>query len=117
MGHSIACHRCGASLAALSLPLSRRDQCPACYADLHVCRQCLHFDPAVPRQCREDDADDVTDKHAVNFCDYFAPSDNAFDPAARAVADAAQAELNRLFGASESEPADKPGSPADKLFE
>ena len=50
MAHSIACYRCGESLAALSLPLSRQDQCPSCSADLYVCKMCVHFDRHVPRQ-------------------------------------------------------------------
>ena len=98
MSHNIACFRCGASLAALSLPLSRRDQCPECSADLHVCRMCLYFDRAVPRQCREDGAEDVQDKERLNFCDWFKPSPTAFDPARKAEADAAQDALAALFG-------------------
>ena len=87
MAHSIACYRCGESLASLSLPLSRQDQCPACSADLHVCKMCVHFDRHVPRQCREDGAEDVTEKERTNFCDWFKPSDTAFDPARKAEAD------------------------------
>ncbi|MDH5456444.1 MAG: hypothetical protein OEY37_10255 [Gammaproteobacteria bacterium] len=98
MSHNLACLRCGASLAALSLPLSRRDQCPACSADLHVCKMCLYFDRSVPRQCREDGAEDVTDKDRPNFCDWFKPSDRAFDPSASAEAEAAKDALAALFG-------------------
>lgn len=98
MAHSIACYRCGASLSALSLPLSRRDQCPECTADLHVCKMCVAFDAAVTRQCREDGAEDVTEKERVNFCDWFKPSENAFDPQRRTDADAAQDALAALFG-------------------
>ena len=98
MAHSIACYRCGESLASLSLPLSRQDQCPACAADLHVCKMCVHFDRHVPRQCREDGAEDVTEKERTNFCDWFKPSDTAFDPARKADADAAQDALAALFG-------------------
>lgn len=97
MSHNLACHRCGASLAALSLPLSRRDQCPECYADLHVCKMCVHFDKHVPRQCREDGAEDVKDKDRPNFCDWFKPSDAAFDPKANADARAAEDALAALF--------------------
>lgn len=97
MSHAISCFRCGASLAALSLPLSRQDQCPACNADLHVCVMCVHFDRQVPRQCREDGAEDVTEKERPNFCDWFKPSENAFDPARKASADAAQDALAALF--------------------
>jgi hypothetical protein len=98
MAHSIACYRCGESLAALSLPLSRQDQCPACSADLHVCKMCVHFARHVPRQCREDGAEDVTEKERTNFCDWFKPSETAFDPARKADADAAQDALAALFG-------------------
>lgn len=98
MTHNLACYRCGASLSALSLPLSRRDQCPDCSADLHVCKMCVSFDNAVPRKCREDGAEDVTDKERPNFCDWFKPSDKAFDPARKSDADAAQEALAALFG-------------------
>lgn len=98
MSHKIACYRCGASLSALSLPLSRRDQCPACSAELHVCLMCLYFDRAVPRQCREDGAEDVKEKEHANFCDWFKPSEAAFDPNRKSEADAAKEALAGLFG-------------------
>ena len=98
MSHNLACFRCGASLSALSLPLSRRDQCPDCSADLHICRMCVHFDKSVPRQCREDGAEDVTDKLRPNFCDWFKPSEKAFDPSGRAEEEAAKDALAALFG-------------------
>ncbi|MDH3779068.1 MAG: hypothetical protein OES59_09610 [Gammaproteobacteria bacterium] len=98
MTHNLACYRCGASLSALSLPLSRRDQCPDCSADLHVCKMCVSFDNAVPRKCREDGAEDVTDKERPNFCDWFKPSDKAHDPMRKSDADAAQEALAALFG-------------------
>ena len=98
MSHSLACYRCGASLEALSLPLSRHDQCPDCSADLHVCKMCVHFDERVPRKCREDGAEDVTEKERPNFCDWFKPSDAAFDPSRKAQADAAEDALAALFG-------------------
>ncbi len=98
MSHSIACYRCGASLSALSLPLSRRDQCPECTVELHVCKMCVYFDPSVPSQCREDGAEDVTEKERVNFCDWFKPSASAFDPGRASEADAAKDALAALFG-------------------
>lgn len=97
MNNELICYRCGASLAALTLPLSRRDQCPSCSADLHVCRMCVAFDANVPRQCREDGAEDVTEKERPNFCDWFKPSTNAFDPATKSAAEEAKAALDALF--------------------
>ena len=40
---------------------------------------CEFFDPNVPRQCREDGAEDVTDKEKPNFCDWFKPGYNQFE--------------------------------------
>lgn len=98
MSHNLTCLRCGASLSSLSLPLSRRDQCPECDADLHVCKMCRYFDKSVPRQCREDGAEDVTDKDRPNFCDWFKPSDTAFNQTAKSESDAAKDALAALFG-------------------
>ncbi len=98
MSTNLSCYRCGESLAALSLPLSRRDQCPACSADLHVCKMCTHFDARITRQCREDGAEDVKEKERPNFCDWFVPSDQAFDPGQKTEAEAAKDALDALFG-------------------
>ncbi len=97
MAHNLSCYRCGASLAALSLPISRQDECPDCGNYLHVCKMCKHFDVRVPRQCREDGADDVTEKERLNFCDWFAPSEAAFDAGRKAEEDEARAALDALF--------------------
>jgi hypothetical protein len=97
MTHNIACYRCGASLNALSLPITRRDQCPECTVDLHVCKMCTHFDPAAPSQCREDDAEDVKEKELANFCEWYSPSETAFDPRYKSEADKAMESLEALF--------------------
>jgi len=95
---SLLCWHCGASLAELSLPLSRRDECPKCRAELHVCRMCVHYAPRLLRGCDEDDAPDVRNKETANFCDYFKPSPKAFDAGRASAEAAARAELARLFG-------------------
>ena len=118
MSHDIACFRCGASLATLSLPLSRRDECPDCSAHLHVCRMCRHFDPSAVNQCLEDDAEEVRDKERVNFCEWFVPTEDAFDATAKAEADRARQSLDALFGDDDA-PADGGDaalSDAEKLF-
>ena len=97
MSHSIACYRCGASLAALSLPFSRQDECPACENYLHVCRMCIYYDPSVTRQCREDGAEEVREKDRLNFCDWFKPSDAAFDAARKDEEDDARSAAEDLF--------------------
>jgi hypothetical protein len=97
MGHDLRCYRCGESLAALSLPLGRLDECPKCGIQVHVCRMCERYAPRLPKGCVEEDAPDVRDKKAANFCDYFKPSARAYDPTERNAADAARAQLDALF--------------------
>jgi ribosomal protein L40E len=98
MAHDLVCWRCGASLALLTLPLRRREECPACAAELHVCRMCTAWNPRVTKQCREDAAEEVRNKEQANFCDYFRPRPAAFD-AGRAGAEAqAREQLAALFG-------------------
>ena len=79
---------------------------------------CRHFDLAAVNQCREDDAEEVSDKERVNFCEWFEPGENAFDPAAKAEADRARQSLEALFGEGDA-PTDSPDSvlsDAEKLF-
>ena len=118
MSHDLRCYRCGESLAALSLPLSRQDECPACSVYLHVCRMCDFFDPEVPKQCREDDADEVMEKDKLNFCEWFVPGENVFDEKRFDEEQDAKAQLAELFGDSESskKSSDQLLSDAEDLF-
>jgi hypothetical protein len=97
MAAALHCYRCGESLAALSLPLTRLDECPKCRAQLHVCRMCERFAPRLPKGCTEEDAPDVRDKKSANFCDYFKPSAAAYNPAEQQADQAARATLDSLF--------------------
>ncbi len=118
MQSEIVCFRCGESLDYLTLPLSRRDECRACNAPVHVCRMCVFFDTAALRQCLEDDAEDVNDKEKVNFCEWFKPMGDAFDSIRAGNIERAKTELDALFDnedGSESAP-EAAGSAADDLF-
>jgi hypothetical protein len=118
MADELLCYRCGTSLAGLSLPLSRRDECPSCSAYLHVCRMCEFFDPAVPGQCREDDAEEVLEKERLNFCEWFKPSYDVFDPARAKEEAAAKDALAALFddGGTPKQGQDELRTEAEKLF-
>ena len=94
----LSCWRCGASLAELSLPLSRLEECPDCGNYLHVCRMCGFFDPTVAKSCREDDAEEVKEKERSNFCDYFEPRAGAHDAAITKAERKARGQLDELFG-------------------
>ena len=98
MAHNLVCWKCGLSLAALSLPLSRRDECPRCRAELHVCRMCADYDTRVAKHCREPTAEEVSDKTRANFCDFFAPRPGAYVAPDTAAIDKSRAELDKLFG-------------------
>ncbi|MGI9222688.1 MAG: hypothetical protein ACR2QS_16805 [Woeseiaceae bacterium] len=84
-------------MAALSLPFSRQDECPECQNYLHVCKMCIYFDASVPRQCREDGAEEVREKDRLNFCDWYKPSESAFDEVKKNEADEAMAAAEDLF--------------------
>ena len=106
MSTELICYRCGASLAALSLPISRQDECPECTVYLHVCRMCDFYDPGVPKQCTEDDAEEVFEKERLNFCEWFKPGTDVFDPAQAAEESRAKSELAALFGDEEGQKPD-----------
>ena len=55
--------------------VGRCDVCPSCDHDLHCCYQCQFYDAKAHRECREPQAEYVSDKEKANFCDYF-----VFDP-------------------------------------
>ena len=115
----LLCWRCGKDLAELSLPLSRLDECPACQVHLHVCRMCEYYAPAVVKGCREDGADEVREKQRANFCDWFRPSEHAFDGAIAAESQRAAAKLDALFGTTKDAPPtdnSDPMSAAAQLF-
>ena len=113
---ALCCYRCGETLEGLSLPFGRRDLCPACGVELHVCRMCAHYAPSLPDACDEDDAVEVRDKTAANFCDYFLPTATSFDGRAKQAEDEARLKLEALFGEAKTKAADA-GAPADPNLE
>ena len=98
MAHDLVCWKCGAALAALSLPLRRLDECPKCGAELHVCRMCALFDPLVYQQCREPTVEEVRDKTRANFCDHFKPRAGAWSGGDNTANERARSRLDELFG-------------------
>ena len=98
MTDELQCWRCGASLAALRLPVGRSEECRACRSPLPACRLGKSYDRARPKQCREEDAEEVRDKERANFCDWFKPRPGAFDAAGAAAESAAKSAMDALFG-------------------
>ena len=86
---------------------------------------CRHYDPQRTMQCFEDRADPPLQKENANFCDFFAPTSQAFSGTTTTRADNARAGLDDLFGGTEDPPEDArpgdddnasaaPGTPADE---
>jgi hypothetical protein len=68
------CARCGKP-AVISGRISRSLLCPSCGAYLHSCVNCRFYRRGSHNDCREPQAELVSDKKGSNFCDYFAPRD------------------------------------------
>jgi hypothetical protein len=107
------CWRCRANLKAVPLPYGRRAECPACRAELHVCRMCRHYAPGKAKQCMEPMADEVKDKTRANFCEWFQPRSSPVE----AAANTNRSALDDLFGSDPGKPADgDPRKALDDLF-
>ena len=107
------CWKCGQYVDDLPRPLGRREECPACHADLHCCRQCTFYDPKAPRSCREPVADEVRDKEKANFCGYFTLNVHAHTGRDSSADQKARDDLAALFG-EETSPRDGDGGPLDE---
>lgn len=91
-----ACFQCGEEVAA-DRKILREDECAHCHTDLHCCRNCRFYDPAVSNQCREPQADWVTDKEKANFCEFFVLADGAGPRAAARDSRPGRDLFDRLF--------------------
>lgn len=63
------CFKCG-NAVEMEKP-GRRDECPVCGSDLHVCLNCTFYDKMRSNSCSEPQAEQVKEKDRANFCDYF----------------------------------------------
>jgi hypothetical protein len=97
MTEALVCWKCGASLAELSLPLLRTEECRACRAELHVCRMCRFYDTSKAKSCSEPVADEVRDKERANFCGYLQVTGGRYKPRDGA-SNQARVALESLFG-------------------
>ena len=74
---AITCFHCGTSSEIESsgglARIGFRDSCAKCLTDLHVCRNCIHYDEGAHHECREPQAEWVRNKERANICEYFKP--------------------------------------------
>ncbi|MFK7958812.1 MAG: hypothetical protein AB8B96_22170 [Lysobacterales bacterium] len=73
-----ACYQCGKPLTGMILPVSRREECAHCRAEVHCCRMCVHYRKDRHQWCAEDRAEPPSSQQVANFCEYFSPSSTAF---------------------------------------
>ncbi|MDC7235271.1 MAG: hypothetical protein PQJ58_18710 [Spirochaetales bacterium] len=88
------CYFCGAQSSG---KIYRNSVCSSCGKDLKVCLNCIHYDRNSHNQCRESQAERVTDKDRANFCDYFEPSGKGGSSTAQKKAEEARNKLEDLF--------------------
>jgi hypothetical protein len=89
------CFSCNAAIELASGErIGFRDTCEKCDADLHVCLGCIHYDSTAYNQCREPNAEWVSDRERGNRCDYFVYGDRSHQSAG---GEQARAKLDDLF--------------------
>lgn len=96
MSTSFTCWKCAVKLHNIILPMSRREECAQCAADLHVCKMCEFYQSN--SRCDEDRAEHISDTERANFCDYFKPSEQVNLQKKQQSSAAAKAKLAALFG-------------------
>ena len=90
------CVHCGTALDPKTR-IVRDSSCKKCARDLHACVQCRFYDRHAHNQCREPNAEWVTDRDRRNFCDYFALNTSmSTGPKADRAANA-RSKLDQLF--------------------
>jgi len=62
------CSSCGAVLAPGFDP---NGECPRCHAELHCCKQCVHFDTGAQFECTQPIPERIAKKDAKNQCTFF----------------------------------------------
>lgn len=68
----LSCWNCGADLGIhVNSHISRTEICEKCHASIHCCRMCEFFEKDAYNQCRETQAERITEKDKANFCGYF----------------------------------------------
>lgn len=64
------CHKCKNGFD-IEVKMGRRDECPHCAADLHVCKNCKYWDPSSHNECKEHISEYIPDREKANFCGMF----------------------------------------------
>lgn len=68
----VRCFNCGHQTSPVQ-KIEFDSVCGKCGDDLHICRNCLHFDTSARWECRQTTTAPVRSKTARNRCELFAP--------------------------------------------
>src|SRR5277367_5909725 len=63
--------KCSACGAVLMPGFDQGGQCPKCKAELHSCKQCVHFDTGKQFECTQPIPERIAKKDAKNNCTFF----------------------------------------------
>jgi len=110
----LVCWQCGESLKEIPRPFTRLEQCRHCHADLHVCVMCRFYNPRMSDKCDHELAERAREFEIANFCQYYKPKPDAFNPTTRSTAYDAMQKLQSLFGEEESDTSDAKKTPLSK---
>ena len=91
----LICQKCGEKISQDYF--SRDDICPNCGTYLRSCIQCVFYDPSSNHSCKEPVAEEVLDKEAANFCEYFMPNSEKTQNSSFKKKDDVLKELDSLF--------------------
>ncbi|HYL99744.1 MAG TPA: hypothetical protein VEZ90_12375 [Blastocatellia bacterium] len=67
------CNLCGTQIKIELGGIEVSGKCPKCNADLHVCKNCVSFDPGARFQCRKPIKERIARKDVRNECEVFEP--------------------------------------------
>lgn len=98
------CYHCGSEIVVQGR-VGRQQTCAQCGVNLHCCFNCRFYDPDVYHQCRETEAEWVSDKASANFCDYFEPGGSQKSAQTDRSAEARK-KLDQLFNKKKSDDTD-----------
>lgn len=65
------CALCGTAIP-FQVGVNYESQCPKCKADLHTCKNCIHFDPSQRFECTRPIPERIVKKDLRNQCTFFA---------------------------------------------
>ena len=92
------CSQCGKKVD-VPRELSRKEECPHCGADLHVCLNCRFHSEHAHNKCDEPRAEFQRTRDRANFCDYFKYREGGSGAGpGSSEKDAAKKALDDLFG-------------------